>query len=77
MARTRSLACAAITACGLLFATIGVSAHENGRVAAPVPPAAQREPAPDNGRVLFALVGLGSLAGGIFILRRVPTVETR
>src|SRR5437016_13891106 len=33
MARTRSLACAAITACWLLFATIGVSAHENGRVA--------------------------------------------
>jgi hypothetical protein len=76
MARRRSLACAAITACGLLFATVGVSAHENARVAVVVDaPAAQREAAPDGGRALFALVGLGSLAGGVFVLRRVPTVD--
>jgi len=75
MARTRLLAYTAITACGLLFASIGVSANESGR---PATPAALTADAPshDNSRALFALVAVGSLAGGFFVIRRAPRLES-
>ena len=77
MARARLLACGAVAACVLLLGSIGVSAQESARVTTNPSATVQREPGSDNARALFALVGIGSLAGGFFVLRRLPTTEPR
>ena len=77
MARARLLAYGAVAACILLLGSIGVSAQESARVTTNASTSVQREPSSDNARALFALVGIGSLAGGFFVLRRLTTTEPR
>src|SRR5438445_10609526 len=69
MARTRLLAYTAITACGLLFASIGVSANESGRAAITSALTADA-PSHENSLALFALDAVCSIAGVFYVLLR-------
>lgn len=82
MSQTRSFMVAAIAACSLLLAaSFGVAAHESAssgspasvrEAAAQLAPRAQASTESAPNRAPLAIVGLGSLAAGAYLLRRAP-----